>query len=317
MVGVRFEHASRVSVADTSRRVVRHPGRVMLSRREVVISALAVGVAGATFAVEGFVIRRSISRFFDLVRDPPYSVPSTEAAIKSGSFVSRARGGRTVGWSIAYPPGERLGLPVVIVLHGRGDSHATVFDSHAWGRYLVAAVAAGIPPFAVAAADGGDHSYWHRRADGDDPQLMLLTEFVPLLAQRGLRTSRFGLAGWSMGGYGALLLAERVGPSRCAAVAVDSPALWRKPSDTAPGAFDNAGDFRRHDVIADHARLSGIPLRIAIGTSDPFYETTSAFASELTPPPATDFGIGGHDVAFWRHSAPLQIAFLGEHLGLR
>ncbi|MBV9098912.1 MAG: esterase, partial [Frankiaceae bacterium] len=70
-----------------------------------------------------------------------------------------------------------------------------------------------------------NHTYWHRRSDGDDPQLMLLTEFIPLLASRGLRTDRLGLAGWSMGGYGALLLAERIGPSRCAAVAVDSPAL--------------------------------------------------------------------------------------------
>jgi enterochelin esterase-like enzyme len=287
---------------------------VILSRRQVVISALAVGVAGGTLVAEGLAFRRFVDRFFDLATQPPYTLPSTDAAVESGSFVSRARAGRTVRWSIAYPPGERRGLPVVIVLHGRGDSHATVFDSHAWGRYLVAAVAGGTAPFAVAAADGGDHTYWHRRANSDDPQLMLLTEFVPLLAQRGLRTDRFGLAGWSMGGYGALLLAERIGPSRCAAVAVDSPALWRKPSDTAPGAFDNAADFRHHDVIADRARLSGIPLRIAIGTSDPFYETTRALASELTPPPETDFSVGGHTVAFWRHSAPQQIAFLGEHL---
>ncbi|MBV9098911.1 MAG: hypothetical protein JO079_12735 [Frankiaceae bacterium] len=67
-------------------------------------------------------------------------------------------------------------------------------------------------------------------------------------------------------------------------------------------------------MIANCARLSGIPLRIAIGTSDPFYATTRMFASELTPPPVTDFSLGGHDVAFWRHSAPQQIAFLGAHL---
>jgi len=293
---------------------VRHPVGVLLSRRQVVISALALAAAGGALVEEGLVFRRFLNRFFDLASAPPYEVPATNAVTESGSFVSKARGGRTVGWSIAYPPGERRGVPVVLVLHGRGDSHSTVFDSHAWGRYLVAAVEAGTPPFAVAAADGGNHDYWHRRANGDDPQLMLLTEFIPLLAQRGLRTDRFGLAGWSMGGYGALLLAERVGPSRCAAVAVDSPALWRKPSDTAPGAFDDAADFRRNDVIAQRARLSGIPLRIAIGTFDPFYPTTRFFAAELTPRPETDFSLGGHNLAFWRHSAPQQIAFLGERL---
>ncbi len=286
-----------------------------LSRRQVLVGAVSVSAAAATAGVIEFPrIRNRLDRLAHPVPEPSYTVPSNDASTESGSFVSRARGGRTVGWSIAYPPSRTRQLPVAIVLHGRGDSHATVFGSHDWGRYLVAAVAAGTSPFAVAAADGGNHSYWHRRANGDDPQLMLLTEFLPLLAQKGLRTDKFGLAGWSMGGYGALLLAERVGTSRCAAVAVDSPALWPKASDTASGAFDNAADFSSHNVLANHARLTGLPIRIAIGTSDPFYKTTRVFASELTPPPATDFSRGGHDTAFWRHSAPHQIAFLGEHL---
>ena len=286
-----------------------------LSRRQLLVGAGAVGVAGAAGAAVGVPgVRHRLDQLIHPVPEPSYSVPARNASVVSGSFVSNARGGRTVGWTIGYPEGSARELPVALVLHGRSDDHATVFGSHAWGRYLVAAVATGTPPFAVAAVDGGDHTYWHRRRDGDDPQLMLLTEFIPLLAQRGLRTRRLGLAGWSMGGYGALLLAERIGSAGCAAVAVDSPALWARPDDRAPGAFDNAADFRSHDVLANRASLAGIPMRIAIGTSDPFYRTTRGFASELTPQPATDFSPGGHDIAFWRHSAPAQIAFLGEHL---
>ena len=296
---------------------MRQAVAVSLSRRQLLAGAISVGAAGAAGGVALGVpaVRHRLNEIVHPIPEPSYSMPSArEASVVSGSFVSRARGGRTVGWTIAYPEGAARDLPVAIVLHGRSNDHGTVFGWHLWGRYLTAAVAAGTPPFAVAAADGGAHTYWHRRRDGDDPQLMLLTEFVPLLAQHGLRTRKLGLAGWSMGGYGALLLAERIGSAQCAVVAVDSPALWRRPADTAPGAFDNAADFRSHDVLANRASLAGIPIRIAIGTSDPFYKTTRLLVSELSPRPVTDFSRGGHDIAFWRHSALAQLAFLGEHL---
>ena len=35
---------------------------------------------------------------------------------------------------------------------------------------------------------------------------MVLTELLPMLATKGLDTSKVGFIGWSMGGYGALLL---------------------------------------------------------------------------------------------------------------
>ena len=42
-----------------------------------------------------------------------------------GAFYSSARG-RTVGYTIAYPPGHRRGdeLPLVVMLHGYGGNHA-------------------------------------------------------------------------------------------------------------------------------------------------------------------------------------------------
>jgi hypothetical protein len=60
--------------------------------------------------------------------------------------------------------------------------------------------------------------------------------------------------------------------------------------------------------------LLGIPTRISIGTSDPFYVATRAFVNGMHPRPLTAFSPGGHDLAFWRHSAPAQIGFLGRHL---
>ena len=51
-----------------------------------------------------------------------------------------------------------------------------------------------------------------------------------------------------MGGFGAYDLA-RLYPRRFCAVGGHSPALWRTGGETAPGAFDDADDFARHDVI--------------------------------------------------------------------
>ena len=223
--------------------------------------------------------------------------------------------GRPISWSVGYPPQGRPGMPLsfLLVLHGRGDSHQDVLGSHHLGSFLAAAVRAGTPAFALVAVDGGDHSYWHRRRDGEDPQAMITDELVPVLAGQGLRTARFCVGGWSMGGYGALLLAERLGPARVAACAVDSPALWLEAGDSAPGAFDDRADFHANDVIAQHAQLKGIPVRISCGTSDPFLPGVRAL---LTAAPALqhDLSPGGHDLAFWQHAAPSQLAFVGQHL---
>ena len=92
------------------------------------------------------------------------------------------------------------------------------------------------------------------------------------------------------------------------------PCAVAASGDTAPGAFDGAADYERNNVYDGRRRLSGVPVRFAIGTSDPFYVATKAFVAGLTPRPATDFSVGGHTLAFWRHSAPAQLRFLGRHL---
>ena len=288
-----------------------------LTRRALIVGAAAVGAAGATgAALEGPRVWRRADALMHPVPEPTVSIPAVKTGgIVTGAFMSAARGGRRVRWAISYPPGSDEAVPVALVLHGRGDNFAAAFGSHALDRFLAAVVGAGTPPFALASVDGGDHTYWHRRRDGDDPQRMLVDEFVPMLAQRGLHTARIGLSGWSMGGYGALLLAERLGAKRCAAVAVDSPALWRRASETAPGAFDDARDYAANDVFSGRSQLVGIPVRVAIGTSDPFYAATRAFVAGIHPPPVTDFSMGGHTPAFWRHSASGQLRFLGRALG--
>ncbi|HET6167854.1 MAG TPA: alpha/beta hydrolase-fold protein [Marmoricola sp.] len=219
-----------------------------------------------------------------------------------------------VGWSVAYPPGHGDGsrIPVVVTMPGRGGDHRTAFDQLHLDEVLDRLrPAAG---FAIASVDGGDHSYWHARSDGTDAAAMLADEFLPLLRRRGLRTGVLGLHGWSMGGYGALLLAgkDRL-PVR--AVAVSSPALFTSAGSTAAGAFDDAEDFDTHDVYGHPEWLDRVPsIRIDCGEQDPFYRATRDFAGRLKARPAGGFTRGGHDASFWRRVAPAQLRFLGDQL---
>src|SRR5580704_162683 len=131
--------------------------------------------------------------------------------------------------------------------------------------------------FAIICVDGGE-TYWHQRADGDDPAGMIVHEVLPRAAAAGMHTGRIGVAGLSMGGYGALLIAEQFsaeqpstlrfrtkrhgteeltagggpgsGPA-VAAVAALSPAVFATYDDARaanPEAFDSAADFTRNNV---------------------------------------------------------------------
>jgi len=255
---------------------------------------LAAGAAAAVGAPAGRPVARA---------NPPTMV--------TGSFISAARGGIPTNWAIARPPGENGVLRPVIALHGKGSSAASVMAGGV-ERGLAQAVAAGLAPFAVAAVDGGG-SYWHRRASGEDAGAMVLDEFLPLLNQQGLDTSRVGFLGWSMGGYGALLLGARLGPARTAAICAVSPALWLSPADAAPGAFDSAEDFTANTVFGLSA-LGSIPVRIDCGYSDPFLTATKEFVAQLPSPPAGGFSPGGHDGDYWSSQLPGEIAWLAPLL---
>lgn len=236
---------------------------------------------------------------------------AADATMVTGSFVSAARGGVPTQWAIARPPGVSGPLRPLIALHGKGSSAATVMAGGV-ERGLAQAVDAGLPPFAVVAVDGGG-SYWHRRASGEDAGAMVLDELIPMLAGQGLDTSRVGFIGWSMGGYGALLLGARLGPARTAAICAVSPALWLSPGAAAPGAFDGPADFAANSVSGLPA-LGAIPLRVDCGYSDPFYAATKEFVAGLPTPPAGGFSPGGHDAGYWSAQLPGEIAWIAPLL---
>ena len=252
----------------------------------------------------------------ELTRDqPPSGVPRISPGPRAeGSFLSAARGGVRTGWTISFPPTAETRLPVLIALHGRGENHTDAFD-HALhlDSFLSAAVRSGVRPFAIASVDGGDHSYWHPRR-GENPAAMVTDEFVPLLADHGLDVARIGLLGWSMGGYGALYLAGRLGTSRCAVAIAESPAIWHTAGESASGAFDDAADFDAHSVFGHLGQLRGIALRVDCGASDGFAPVTRDLRAALAPTPAGGIEPGAHDATYWRSQAAAQLKFASEQL---
>lgn len=142
---------------------------------------------------------------------------------------------------------------------------------------------------------------------------MVLDELIPMLGSQGLDTSRVAFLGWSMGGYGALLLGARLGPARTAAITAVSPALWLSSGAAAPGAFDGPDDFAANTVFGLPA-LASIPIRIDCGNSDPFYSATKQFIAQLPNPPAGGFSPGGHDGGYWSSQLPGEIAWMAPLL---
>jgi poly(3-hydroxybutyrate) depolymerase len=276
-----------------------------------------VGAAGlGAGLVEAGVLpgRARVHRLVGLTGPDGVVPPVDPGPSVSGSFVSASASASarraTVGWTLCYPPGVSPGarLPVVVLLHGRGGDHRFPVSALGIDRYLAAARL----PMVLAAVDGGPDSYWHPRAGGSDPVRMLRSEFLPMLASRGLRVSRIGLLGWSMGGYGALLYAVTAGRGVAVAAVAVSPALWRSFEDTAPGAFDDAADFREHTVFG--RSFDGVALRVDCGRDDPFADAVRSFRSSLPVTPAGGLQAGDHTAGYWRRMLPDQLAFLGQHL---
>lgn len=192
------------------------------------------------------------------------------------------------------------GDSLLVFLHGRNGDE----DSNLSGAMYDALADQGDRAPVVAFPDGGRDSYWHDRADGDWGS-MVTEELIPEVAERyGLDPERVAIGGISMGGFGAYDLA-RLHPGRFCTVGGHSPALWVSGADSAPGAFDDAADFERHDVIAAaraNPGFAGAPVWLDGGRDDPFQPGIQAFQDALAgeaPLDAHTSYPGGHEGSYW------------------
>jgi dipeptidyl aminopeptidase/acylaminoacyl peptidase len=203
--------------------------------------------------------------------------------------------GRVVDFYTAVPEGhgDGRGLPVCLVLHG-GSKTARDFAGVGLGRFLTDAVRRGAPPFVLAGATG-DRLSWRPAGGGDDPQRMVREDVPAWCRRRGFDVSRTVAWGWSMGGYGSLLLAATF-PGWLRAVAAFSPAV--SPGDDVFGAAD---------------RLRGLPIGLWCGEQDGMHDDVRALARAV-PPVAGSFGAGRHNFGYWSRCIPSAFDFLAREL---
>jgi S-formylglutathione hydrolase FrmB len=216
---------------------------------------------------------------------------------------------RNLGVAVVTPekvaPRGKRGL--VVFLHGRGGSDGTFTGNEAVYAGL-AKLGARAPVMAF--PDGADHSYWHDRASGNWGRYVM-REVIPTVVDRfGIDPKRVAIGGISMGGFGAYDLAL-LHPRRFCAVGGHSPALWFEGGETAPGAFDDAADFERNDVVGmvreNPEAFAGMRVWNDYGDQDPFRVYDEGFVDYLRADGAdlsAHTGSGSHDGAYWdRHWA--------------
>ncbi len=220
---------------------------------------------------------------------------------------------RTLPQTAAIPPGGGVGRPLLVFLHGRGD-HGN--ESNSNDAFYAALAAQGHRAPDVVFPNGGEHSYFHRRGSGDWTRYVL-HEVIPQAVQRlHADRRRIAIGGISMGGFGAFDIA-RLRPSEFCAVGGHSAAMWLRAGDTAPGAFDDAEDFTRNDVVAI-ARAGGrapwghARLWLDGGTDDPFRSADEALARALDIP--MRHWPGGHEGAYWRAHYARYLRFYANAL---
>ena len=239
-----------------------------------------------------------------LLRSSPPAYHSTDGATISRFTMHSGAVGRDLHELLVRPRGTH-GRFLLVLLHGRGGSPASWLSQPFFDELR----ALGPRAPAVLLLDGGDHSYWHDRRDGRWGT-MVLREAIPAGLAR-THAARIAIGGMSMGGFGALDLATHGG---FCAVGGHSAALWQTAGDTVPGAFDDAADFARHDLIAHQARY-GMPVWLDVGTHDPFRAANIAFVRKLHGTVTLHVWPGGHDGAYWRAHVKAYLRFYAGACG--
>ncbi|MFY9468945.1 MAG: alpha/beta hydrolase-fold protein [Solirubrobacterales bacterium] len=211
--------------------------------------------------------------------------------------------GRTLPAEVLLPKGfdKRDRRPLLVLLHGRGTPPEHLSN----GALTKALAEAGPDAPIVALPYGGDASYWHDRADGKWGRYVT-AEIIPYVERKfGSDRRRVALGGVSMGGFGAFNLA-RLHPGRFCAIGGHAPALWQTAGETAAGAFDDAEDFARNDVVAaarnDPTPYLGVPIWLDAGDQDPFRPGDQAMISALRRAGANlraETWPGRHENAYW------------------
>lgn len=278
------------------------------SVRYVVLRLLAaLAVAGAFFAIDRIWIQDD--------PDPERFGATVKAFEVESSRLDRTLPAKVVVPSKAPPKNRSL----LVFLHGRGEDERS---------YLVEQMFEGLADLngrapVIAFPYGGESSYWHDRESGAWASYVLEEVIPQIVVRYDIDPDRIAIGGISMGGFGAYDIA-RLDPERFCAVGGHSPAIWETPGETADGAFDNADDFDRNDVISiaaatDPGPYAGLRTWLDAGDDDPFLPGVEALEQALRAggaQPVVKRSSGGHDSGYWNGNWAEYFAFYAHALNV-
>lgn len=242
-------------------------------------------------------------------------VPASTYRVTTGTTASRAMKG-DMPWVVAVPADHQREqpLPVVLCLPGASGSTATLTESIGLPGW---ASAAGLR-LGFACPAGEASSYYHPRTSGIDGFAWATEEFLPMAEKRfgigGTKAAR-AVFGWSMGGYGALLVAQRR-PDLVNVAMAASPAVF--PSYSAAvtghgGTFDSAADWSKWGFWEQAGSVHDVAVRIDCGNADPFAPTARQLMHRI-PDAVGTIADGCHDSGFWRRHATSELRFVTSHV---
>lgn len=249
-------------------------------------------------------------RLYRVFRPDQHGATVTRFTLKSALV------GRSLQEIVVVPKGGGSGRPLLVLLHGRISSPSSFLTKY-WFDAL-ARLGSRAPDLLL--VNGGDHSYYHDRADGRWGSYVMREVIPAALERTGADRRRIAIGGISMGGFGALRLAL-LNPGRFCAVGGHSPALWRTGAETPQGAFDDADDFERNDVIGLAASrnrpLGNALVWIDVGNEDPFVSADTELARALRQRgQKISFHIwpGSHSGSYWNPRVDRYLRFYADAL---
>ena len=273
----------------------------MLGRR-----LLGLIIVAAFFSLCGW----GLFRLYRTFEPGQHGVKVTHFTIKSTLV------GRSLEEIVVAPKGGGDGRPLLVLLHGSGSSP----DSYLTRYWFDALAKLGARAPDLLLVNGGDSSYYHDRADGRWGSYVLNEVIPAAIARLGADRGRIAIGGISMGGFGALRFGLQ-SRGRFCAVGGHSPAIWRTGGETFEGAFDDAEDFKRNDVI-EMAAFRNQPLGdtrvwIDVGDQDPFVSADSELARVLRQHGQTiTFHVwpGSHSGSYWNQHIDRYLRFYADAL---
>ncbi|GIH80119.1 alpha/beta hydrolase [Planobispora longispora] len=238
--------------------------------------------------------------------------------------------------------------PSLWLLHGGLD------DYRAWSRSDAEELTEDAPVIVVMPDGGkcGSYSDWHNGGDGGRPRWATyhLKELLPLLESRYAAGGERAIAGYSMGGQGAMLYAAtgrfKAAASFSGAVHTLLPGVdIAVMLGTTAGCFgtdwkriwgDPRGDrevWEEHNPYHQADKLRGVRLYVAAGdgskregelfgdvTEELAHKAATAFADrlkELGIPVETHFYEGRHNMTYWNRELRRALPVLLESVGAR